>query len=690
MGLGLRAKLMGSFGAVLVLLALVGIVGYSNTTQFAEDFSDLYQDSLVPSTQLSNVQEALYELRVGAVMFASLEADGRAKVKADEGQWLTQLDTGLKALSQNVHLSAEEATQVKALQAASADFVKARVQTLQFAEQGNIAESNRNRSEVAGPAFARSMDSIHKLHEVMLKGGADLNQSVQSQAGRSIAILIGLTVAALVFGLGVAFFLARSITRSVSVVQQTVTSLADKCASWLADGLRAMAQGDLTVGITPVTPLIEGYGKDELGQLSETTNKLRNNVVACIGAYEESRSGLQGIVSQVREAAGTVADTSQQLGAATSQTSSAVQQVTHAVQSVAAGAQETSRSAQSSSEAIEQLAQVVENVAQGSQEQARQIQTASDTTNKMAANIQKVAADAQSVAAASVQTRASAEHGASAVRETVVGMREIKSVVTEAAAKVEELGRLGDKIGAVVETIDDIAEQTNLLALNAAIEAARAGEHGRGFAVVADEVRKLAERSQRETKAIGELIIEVQAGTRDAVKAMETGSVKVEQGSQKADQAGDALSQILEAVQATVTQVGGIATAAQDMSAGAQSVVDTMHSLSAVVEESSAATEEMAAQAGQVTGAIQSIAAVSEENSAATEEVSASAEEMTAQVEEMTAQADDLASTAEQLRELVARFRLESAVERANDPVARRRDSDWSQAPKRASSLRAV
>jgi methyl-accepting chemotaxis protein len=248
-------------------------------------------------------------------------------------------------------------------------------------------------------------------------------------------------------------------------------------------------------------------------------------------------------------------------------------------------------------------------------------------------------------------------------------MTDIQTVVGEAADKVRALGNLGERIGAVVETIDDIADQTNLLALNAAIEAARAGEHGRGFAVVADEVRKLAERSGRETRQIAELVKQVQDGTRDAVSAMEIGAAKVGHGSAKTTQAGKALEEILLAVEATVRQVSEIASASQEMAAGARNVSTAMQSISAVVEENTASTEQMSAQAGQVTDAIQSIAAVSEEQSAATEEVMASTEEMSAQVHEMTAQAENLAATAQQLKDLVTRFKLDAAATPASDNV---------------------
>jgi methyl-accepting chemotaxis protein len=419
-------------------------------------------------------------------------------------------------------------------------------------------------------------------------------------------------------------------------------------------------------------------GTFELRQLATAFNdQFRENQ----GRLDENRrivSGLTTLMQRVTDTAESLNTTSTHLSQVNGQVRDAVQQVTSAVQQVARGASEQASTAQDTNQSVEQLLQAIEQVARGAQEQARAVESASATTDQMVTGVERVANNAQAVASASWQTKASAEEGARAVRETVEGMAEIRSVVSSASDKVEELGKLGEKIGAVVETIDDIAEQTNLLALNAAIEAARAGEHGRGFAVVADEVRKLAERSQRETKAIAELIRDVQTGTREAVRAMQQGATKVNEGSVQADHAGNALTSILDAVNTTTQQVEEISAAAQEMAVRARDVSGTMGSISAVVEQATAAAEEMAAQADAVGRSIESIAAVAEENSAAAEEVSASTEEVSAQVEEMAAQAEHLAGMAEQLNQLVDQFEQDDAVDDAADVVVtRRRGGDW-------------
>ncbi len=384
-------------------------------------------------------------------------------------------------------------------------------------------------------------------------------------------------------------------------------------------------------------------------------------------AVDRMVARLGEVVGEVKRTAESLARTSGQLEGATGQTGAAVQQVADAMQSMAAGSQEVSRSAQTSNEAVSQLSQAIESIARGAGEQARQVQTASAVATQMADRVERVAGNASQLAKAGDRTKGAAEQGARAVGDTVAGMAGIKEVVLHAAVKVEDLGKLGEKIGAVVETIDDIAEQTNLLALNAAIEAARAGEHGRGFAVVADEVRKLAERSQRETRAIADLIKQVQGGTREAVVAMESGSSQVEEGSRRAEQAHRALEEILAAVGSMAQQVTEIAAAAREMAAGSHSVVEAMGGIDAVVEENTDSTQEMARQASVVMSAAESVAAVAEQNSASTEEVLASAQEMSAQVHEMSAEAQELAATAEKLREIVARFKLQIAqVDRPN------------------------
>ncbi|MCX6082725.1 MAG: methyl-accepting chemotaxis protein, partial [Chloroflexi bacterium] len=200
--------------------------------------------------------------------------------------------------------------------------------------------------------------------------------------------------------------------------------------------------------------------------------------------------------------------------------------------------------------------------------------------------------------------------------------------------------------------------QTNLLALNAAIEAARAGEQGKGFAVVADEVRKLAERSSLATKEIAGLIKGIQKTVSEAVSAMKESATEVESGVIRANSAGEALTNILRAAESVNKQAEEAGSAAARISVAAGELVGAVDSVSAVIEENTAATEQMAANSSELTQSIENIASISEENSAAVEEVSASTEEVSAQVEEVSASAASMMDMAKNLQQIVAQFKL--------------------------------
>ncbi|OGU16116.1 MAG: chemotaxis protein [Geobacteraceae bacterium GWC2_53_11] len=193
-----------------------------------------------------------------------------------------------------------------------------------------------------------------------------------------------------------------------------------------------------------------------------------------------------------------------------------------------------------------------------------------------------------------------AHQGAAVVGQSIAVMNSIAERVKNASGTVDALGIRSEQIGAIIGTIEDIADQTNLLALNAAIEAARAGEQGRGFAVVADEVRALAERTTRATKEIGEMIKAIQKETRDAVNSMEQSVIQVEQGTSHASDSGRSLQEILDIINDVTEQIGQIATAAEEQTATTREISGNVMNLNDLAQQNDHALHETAIAANDV------------------------------------------------------------------------------------------
>ena len=335
---------------------------------------------------------------------------------------------------------------------------------------------------------------------------------------------------------------------------------------------------------------------DELGQLGDTLNRTIERLQGLVQS-ESDRDKMQHQVMGLLSVVSTAAEGDLTVKAEV--TADALGSVADAFNLMIAGLM--SLVTQASNVAVEiqrstsEILHSAERMRDAASQQSSQIRNASDAVNAMSHTTQRMAENAKAATQTSVEATQAAVKGGAAVTETIKGMQRIRATVQSTGKKIKGLGERSLEIGAIIEVINEIATQTNLLALNAAIEAARAGEHGKGFAVVADEVRKLAERAARATKDITGLIKGIQVETSEAVTVMETGTREVEEGTKLADQAGAALREIEQIVKQTSNLMTDITGAAGDQVKSTESVVHTMDNISQLTQETAHGVQETVA-----------------------------------------------------------------------------------------------
>lgn len=629
-------KLSIGFGLCLAFACLNGYVSNHGFGLVTKAVSKVEKDSvpgLVAMTQISEDMNLVRQkqLRIAGTSNRELET----VLLREINELRTTCDTEMAQYQKTIS-GTEETKNFELLKQAWAKYnrVFTSMQDRLTAKDSNASdyeEFDTNSGKIFKEELSPTIQAIIQWNsKEALKGISEVKSSI-SAASRISLIVLGIAIA---MGITMSLFSAKSITKPVTVLISKFESIEKNCLTSFENAIRGMEKGDLTQRVVPVTTPVENPAKDEIGYAGKVFNDMLRKTQSTIASYESTRSNLSDLIGTLKENAETVAATSAQLDRASEETGQAANSIASTMQQVSVSSDEAAKSASQIAGSSEQLA-VSATKAAGAMEQLQ-------------LHINDVQGGGRKQAVATSEASETAEEVSKSVGETVASMERIQAQVQSSSNAVRDLGQKGQQIGAIVQTIEDIAQQTNLLALNAAIEAARAGEQGKGFAVVADEVRKLAERSASATKEIADLIESVRSGVDQAVTAMEASNAEVAQGAATSARAGTAISQIITAV-ATVGEIAEANSKAIElMESGAKVVSEAISAAAAISEETAAGAEEMSA--------------ATEEVSASAQTVTAAVEEQTAQIEEVGASAQHLRKLAEDLNEIASQFTVEQST----------------------------
>jgi methyl-accepting chemotaxis protein len=367
---------------------------------------------------------------------------------------------------------------------------------------------------------------------------------------------------------------------------------------------------------------------------------------------------LNNVIHSVQKNSIALADAMNSLSQTSEQSKTATDQIAQTIQDITTGITDQASSLSATAANVENNSTEMRSILDNTYSEEKAISLVSDTSNQISEFVSDFSQTTTKVNNEAINANRTTDESAENIQQTIGKMISLQSTVRDASNKVDDMYQQSEEIGTIINVISEISEQTNLLALNAAIEAARAGEHGKGFAVVADEVRKLAERSNISTMQIVDIIKSIQLAAHNASDAMIKGNSEVEEGVKSANNARDALDKIRSATKEVEVQSQTSKEATLTLQKLADELADSMMNMKIIISNNQKMIKSVHEKTEQINISIENISAVSEENSAAVEEVSASTEELTAQANELQVAVDTLNIMAMELEKLTKQFKF--------------------------------